>query len=107
VPVSLLPNALFAFPSFVQLQLPIDAIDTFVVPLVTQPSKPPKELAKALFWSSLDQFQQHFHYFLITVRTRLIPIDRAAQANYLTGLSFAEFVFLPQAHNQLPFDGGL
>src|SRR5215211_21715 len=100
-------QTLFAFSSFVKFQAAIDAIDTFVIPLMAQPSQSVEQLPKPLFRSPLGQLQEQLHYFLVPVRLRLIPIDRAAQADYLTGLSFAYFVFLAQAHNQLPFDRGL
>ena len=72
-----------------QFQAAIDAIDTFVIPLMVQPPQPLEQLPKALFRSPLGQFQKYLHYFLVRIRPRLVPIDRASQADYLTGLSFA------------------
>jgi hypothetical protein len=42
-----------AFPPFVQLQVTINTIDSFVVPLMRQPSQTLKQLAKALLWSAI------------------------------------------------------
>src|SRR5215208_5152820 len=85
-------QTLFAFSSFVKLEAAIHAVDTFVIPRLAQPSQSLEQLPKPLFRSPLSQLQKQLHYFLIPlipVRLRLVAIDRASEADYLTGLSFA------------------
>lgn len=52
--------AFFAFPSLVQFQRAINAIDSLVVPTMTQPMQAFEQLAEYLFWSLPGQFQQQF-----------------------------------------------
>src|SRR5260370_5342377 len=97
-------QAPLALAPFVQFQRNIQAINSLVIPTMTQPPQSLEQFPEPLFWSAMGQFQKQPDDLTITIRSRAIPINRSPQVHRSACLPLTHVELFAQTGNQLPLN---